>query len=99
MALTAIGLSKQNPCHGEVPLHIINSGTQNERTATPGEVQNDGSIDLIGKEKEEEESDYITGIALGLVVFGVTCVVFLIMLDSTIVVTVSPRTAVPDNEH
>lgn len=38
---------------------------------------------------EDEVPEYITGIRLHLVLFGITAVMFLVMLDMTIVVTVS----------
>ncbi|KAL2069100.1 hypothetical protein VTL71DRAFT_15438 [Oculimacula yallundae] len=39
---------------------------------------------------DEKETEYITGIRLYLVLFGVTAVMFLVMLDMTIVVTAIP---------
>jgi hypothetical protein len=41
-----------------------------------------------GTEKEPEKTDYITGLKLHIVLFGLTLVGFVIMLDQTIVATV-----------
>lgn len=53
-----------------------------------GRVLDKDDSPAIPPSMEDPETEYITGIALYGVLFGVTLVVFLIMLDQTIIVTV-----------
>jgi len=72
----------------------------NEKSSTPPISENE-SIDLKTKNVEEtsegaiinevKAAEYITGFRLYTVILGVALVVFLVMLDSTIVVTAIPR--------
>jgi hypothetical protein len=45
----------------------------------------------------EEEEEYVTGVKLALVLTSITVVYFLMLVDNTIIATVSWRSATPDS--
>jgi hypothetical protein len=55
---------------------------------TENSVQNTSDGGIIGGEREDNISQYITGVKLYAVIAGLTIVAFLMILDSTIVTTV-----------
>jgi multidrug efflux pump subunit AcrB len=61
-------------------------------TSSTGEAA-DEDPKIVQESVKNEEREYITGFKLGMVVVGVTLVAFLVLLDTSIIVTVScPKT-------
>jgi hypothetical protein len=85
---------KKEPVH-----HAVNSSSKAEsdkdydisKSSDP-EKPSDGS--MMAVEPSATEYEYITGIRLWLVVASVTLVCFLILLDMSIIVTVSPDASI-----
>ncbi|KAG4437721.1 hypothetical protein IFR05_006804 [Cadophora sp. M221] len=59
-----------------------------QSTSLPSNEKSESQPDHMGP--DDEVPEYITGIRLHLVLFGITAVMFLVMLDMTIVVTAIP---------
>lgn len=57
-----------------------------QRTPSPG-AHSDGDVETA--EPSNEESDYVTGFTFGIVMISVTMAAFLLMLDTSIIATVS----------
>jgi hypothetical protein len=65
-----------------------NSKELRSDTSSTGEAA-DEDPKLVQESTKNEEREYITGFKLGMVVVGVTLVAFLVLLDTSIIVTVS----------
>ncbi|OKO93708.1 hypothetical protein PENSUB_11987 [Penicillium subrubescens] len=67
-----------------------NSKELRSDTSSTGEAA-DEDPKLVQESTKNEEREYITGFKLGMVVVGVTLVAFLVLLDTSIIVTAIPR--------
>lgn len=67
-----------------------NSKELRSDTSSTGEAA-DEDPKIVQESTKNEEREYITGFKLGMVVVGVTLVAFLVLLDTSIIVTVSCR--------
>lgn len=78
----------------EMENQVRNTEVNSERGNTAGAQSTsplfNAEPEARAQPSDEAEDQYITGIKLYLVLFGVTLVMFLVMLDQTIVVTVRP---------
>ncbi len=66
----------------------LRGGTAGGQSTAPM-VKDEAEPEPESRNPDDEPPQYITGIKLHLVLFGITAVMFLVMLDMTIVVTVS----------
>jgi multidrug efflux pump subunit AcrB len=65
-----------------------NSKELRSDTSSTGEAA-DENPKIVQESVKNKEREYITGFKLGMVVVGVTLVAFLVLLDTSIIVTVS----------
>lgn len=82
---STIGLAMSAPS-SSIKLNTIGATDEMDSTAQINDKNPEGGTT---QDKEVEAAQYVTGVALYSVLTGLTMAAFLLMLDSTIVVTVS----------
>lgn len=81
--ITDSGLQKEEQANAHANSKELRSDTSSTGEAT------DEDPKIVQESTKNEEREYITGFKLGMVVVGVTLVAFLVLLDTSIIVTVS----------